>query len=53
MKKLITAAVIMMALTSCKMYDWHHNYTGQEERELTPSMKKALQMEKQKENETK
>ena len=45
-KKIIIAAVIMMALTACKMYDWRYQYTGHETRELTPALMDSLKQKK-------
>lgn len=47
MRKIVTLiAVIMIILTSCKMYDWHYQYSGYEEREVTPALMDSLKQNK-------
>ena len=39
--KIIIGLLILM-LTSCKMYDWRYQYSGQEKREITPALMEVL-----------
>ncbi len=53
--KALLIILVLTTMTSCKMYDWHYQYSGQEKRKVTPKMNEALEIEKQngKEDETK
>ena len=53
MKKIILVILVLTIMTSCKMYDWHYKYSGQEKRKITPELIDILKEEKQEENGTK
>ena len=39
--KIIIGLLILM-LSSCKVYDWRYQYSGQEKREITPALMEVL-----------
>ena len=53
--KALLIILVLTTMPSCKMYDRHYQYSGQEKRKVTPKMNEALEIEKQngKEDETK
>ncbi len=51
--KAILIILALTTMTSCKMYDWHYKYSGQEKRKITPELMDILKEEKQEENGTK
>lgn len=34
----VVIIILILSLGSCKMYDWRYQYSGQEQRELTPAL---------------
>ena len=38
----ILIGLIILMLSSCKVYDWRYQYSGQEKREITPALMEVL-----------
>ena len=51
--KALLIILVLTTMTSCKMYDWHYQYSGQEERKITPELIEILNEEKKEDDGTK